>query len=514
MNREIVDGYLYEVTKSLARKDKKTVYEKLEKEIYEKIDQRKKGPVETKEEILEVLKDYGDPADVAQKYTEKGNRALVPQPHYSHYATNKYLGLATAIIFYGLIAFLSFGLFKTAVFDFENALLLGVDIVSIVLVIYICYTLSFSWVSGGRLKSWDKFSKSLTAEPSKSSRVSAFEMKFQVIVSAILLVAFVFAKDLLGMTYEGIDLGNGYMLIFAPVIILTYFLSTLNIAYKEVDRKFTGGVLFSTIISKLAIIGLSFLLFVREDALSSSFKSWLAGVLPNNDLMAGLVNNLGLVVFFIVVLICSIDIIATALGFHSNKKDSVEGIYQDDFGKADGDLKDLEDLPEEVEPVVLESDKQTTVIEEKIDPLKSADPVLMAETSDSEAPAEEPLKVHEFDPEPDDKIDPLKSVDPVLMPETIEKTPADKREINPDKIVENVENKEGKIDPLKEVDTEFDPLGELDPNKENSIFHEDYKDSDFENSHTQVIKRDDIKKATAESKAPTIADFMKKNNED
>lgn len=511
MNREIVDGYLYEVTKSLSRKDKKAVYEKLEKEIYEKIDQNKKGPVETKEEILVVLKDYGNPADVAQKYTEKGNRALVPQPHYSHYISDKYLGLAIAIIFYGLIAFLSFGVFNTAVFDFENALLLGVDIVSIILVIYICYTLSFSWVSGGRLKSWDKFSKTLTAEPSKSSRVSAFEMKFQVVFSAILLVIFAFAKDLLGMTYEGIDLGNGYMLIFAPVIILVYFLSTLNIAYKEVDRKFTGGVLFSTIISKLAVIGLSFLLFVKEDALSSSFKSWLAGLLPNNDLMAGLVNNLGLVVFFVVVLIASIDIIATALGFHSNKKDSVEGIYQDDFGKVDVDLKDLEDLPEEVEPVVFESDKQTTVIEEKIDPLKSTDPVLMAETSDSQAPDEEPLKVHEFDPEADNKIDPLKSVDPVLMPETIEKTPEDKREINPDNLVEN-ENE--KIDPLKEVDTEFDPLGELDPSKENSIFHEDNKDSDFENSHTQVIKRDDMKKATDEAKAPTIADFMKKNNKE
>ncbi|MDO5028063.1 MAG: hypothetical protein Q4E36_02245 [Bacillota bacterium] len=486
MNREIVDGYLYEVTKSLSRKDRKQVYEKLEKEIYEKIEKTKQGPVETKEEILQVLKEYGSPADVAQKYSHNGSKALVPQPHFSHYKVDKNLAYVIGLVFYGLLGFLSLRTFSTANFGPDFVLNSLVDIASILLVVYIAYSLSFSWVSGSRLKTWDKFSKNLKSQPSKSSRVSAFEIKFQVILGIILLVIFAFANDMLALDFKGVNLGNGYMILMTPLLILVYFFHTINVAYKEIDRKYSGGVLFTTIISKLAIIALSYFIFVKEDAFSQNFRTWLAGLLPNNDLMAGMVNNLGLVVFFLVVILACIDIVATALGFHSNKKDSVEAIYQDSFGKADLATKDLsqEDEKDLADDQGL---KQTTVVEDKIDPLKATGPVLMAETSDSQGPEEDLPKVHSIDEVLDDKIDPLKATEPVLMAENSDSQASSQEKIDPEDL--QTQDQE-KIDPLKEVETKFDPLGELDPENENSIFNQDQE----------------------EDKAPSIADFMKKNN--
>lgn len=338
MKKELVDGYLYEVTKSLSRKDRKKIYESLESEIYEKIQIRKKGEVETNEEILSVLEEYGNPADIAQKYASNGRKAVIPQPHFTHYNRDKFLAYFAGILAFLGMVFFSFAILQKQVFGFDFALDM-LAIVILIFVIFVSYTLTFSWVSGIRLKSWSKFSKAIKPEPTKGSRISSFEIKFQVILAVVTFVIFAFGNTFLGINYNGINLGNGYMLLLIVPIVVAYFLNTLNVAYKEVDKRYTLGVLFTTIISNLFILTLAFLIFVRDKAVSEGFKSWLTSLLPTNELMANLVNNLGLVIFVIVLLFAAIDTISTAFGFHSNTKDGVEGIYKNN--EALRDEKDM-----------------------------------------------------------------------------------------------------------------------------------------------------------------------------
>ena len=329
MRRDLVEGYLYEVTKSLPRRDRKNVYERLQTEIYDEIDRTKAQNVETKEEVLTVLEGYGNPADVAAKYSTARSRGLVPQPHYGHYAKDKWLAFIIGLIVIGALYAFNYFVLGTFPITVETIVEALAKAGILFLVVYITYTLGYSWVSGSRLPSWNRFAKHLKSEPSKSSKVGAFEITFQVILSAILFAAFGLGANLLGLDFGDLTV-NGFVLPILALFIIGFFINVINIAYKEIDRRYTFGVMSTTLLTNLAVIGLAFLIFVQNDAISQNFRNWLSGILPNNDLMANIINNIGLVVFLVIALFAVIDTISTALGYHSNNKDAVEPIFKED----------------------------------------------------------------------------------------------------------------------------------------------------------------------------------------
>lgn len=369
MKRDLVEGYLYEVTKSLPRKERSDVYENLELEINEKIELRKESNIETKEEVLSVLEEYGNPAEVAARYSHSRKKALVPQPHFSGYSRNKFISFFSTILVLGGIYLFNYFFINTfpITVDFVLEVLATVGIAFAI--IYITYTLAFSWVSGSRLPNWNRYSKGIKPEPTKQSRVSVFEIVFQVILSTLLFVVIGLGRDLLGINIENFDLIPNIVIPFMVIIVAAYFINVINIAYKEIDRRYTLGVLFSTILTNLLVMGIAFYIFVMENSISQNFTNWLAGMLPENTLITNLVNNFGLVVFLIIALFAVIDIITTALGYHNNKKDSVEPIFReerifadvDEIHETSGDFKDdsyhnISDTPVDTieEEVVLE----------------------------------------------------------------------------------------------------------------------------------------------------------------
>lgn len=337
MKRDLVDGYLYEVTKSLPRKERKEVYENLELEIYEKIELRKADNIETKEEVLSVLEEYGNPADVAARYSSSNKRALVPQPHFAHYSRDKFLAFFIAILVIGGLHLYNY--FFVGTFPITLDFILGTlaSLGTAFVVIYITYTLAFSWISGSRLPNWNRYAKGIKPEPTKASRVSFFEVGFQVVLSTLLFVVLGLGREILGIELNEFNIVPNFALPVFAALVIAYFINVLNIAYKEIDKKYTLGVLFTTVLTNLLVIGIAFLMFVREDVISQNFRNWLAGLLPDSDLIYNIVNNFGLVVFLIIALFAVIDIVSTALGYHNNKKDSVEPIFREERIYADVD---------------------------------------------------------------------------------------------------------------------------------------------------------------------------------
>lgn len=338
MKRDLVEGYLFEVTKSLPGRDRKEIYEKLSPEIYEKIELNKKNNIETKEEVLEVLKEYGDPADIAANYSRRSKRALVPQPHYAGYNRNKFLSYLVAILsLAGVNGFIQF-ILKEIPVTIDEFLRVGFDIGSALLTIYVTYTLSYSLVSSGRVGNWDRFARSLKAEPSKSARIGIFEIIFQIILSALLFSVFGLSAEVLGINYGGILIGEYRVNMIVPIF-LTYFLNVINIAAKEIDRRYTFNVFLTTIITNISVVALAFLIFLKDEAISSDFIEWLTDVLPANDITLTLIPNLGPVIFVIVVIFAIIDIISSGLGHHANNKSGVLPI-----SKSEEKIEDKEGL--------------------------------------------------------------------------------------------------------------------------------------------------------------------------
>lgn len=379
MKRDLVEGYLFEVTKSLPRRDRKEIYEKLGPEIYDKIEITKKDNTETKEEVLAVLKGYGDPADVAADYSHKGRRALVPQPHYSGFNRNKGLSYLVAILsLLGINAFIHFFV-ESFPMNLDELLRIVFDFATAILVIFITYTVAFSAISGSRVGDWNRFAKSLRSEPRNSARVGVFEITFQVILSTLLFVIFGLSADILGLNYTGIITGGGYRISLIIPIVAAYFINVINIASKEVDRRYTFSVLLTTILTNLAVVSLGFLIFVKDEAVSANFREWLSEIVPANDFTLTLISNLGLVVFLLVMIFAAIDLITSALSYHADKKSSVEPIrstskkpvYEDEVLVTSEEFKDesyhsIQDTPIDDEDMVITTPEDLNKMEDTI----------------------------------------------------------------------------------------------------------------------------------------------------
>lgn len=326
MKCDLVEGYLFEVTKSLSRRDRKDIREKLEPEIYEKIEERKKGDIETKEEVLSVLKEYGTPQEVAMKYSSKKKGALIPEPHYSHYSRDKGFAYLIAVIAVILLSAFSYFSLNYFVLDLGDILVIANTVITSFIIIYIAYTIAFSLVSSSRIKNWHNFSKNLKAAPSSSGKAGIVGITFQIIISTLLFVLIGFGSKFLHFSFDRIQTSWGVTVFLLVPVALIFFFSVLNIAYKEIDRRYTFGVLLTTIIKDLGLIGLSYILFIKDNVITPEFKDNIFGMvaISNNNIVNTLIENLELVIFLLVVFFAVFGIVSTAFSYHEDKKESVE----------------------------------------------------------------------------------------------------------------------------------------------------------------------------------------------
>ena len=319
MKHELINRYIYNVTKSLPWREKKDIAKRLETEIEQKLTTKKFGDNPTDEQITSVLVEFGDATDVAQHYSKIGNRALIPQPFYGYYNVDLKLSLIIAftsiIIINGLFNLYVYtpGNFVNPILDtLTDLLLAGFSIFSL-------YTLSFSLITNRRTgKKLNTYIDALKPEPKKSNIISRAEIYTQVVVSSIFFALFAFSTDLLELNFAGMLFKAGYIVDKLIPIILVYFLTVLNIATKEVDRRYTKAVLATTILNNIALIGLAYVILINDNAISMNFKNTLKRFIPMNDMSLFVVDNIEIVIFLVIVLIAAVDLIFSAFKHHND----------------------------------------------------------------------------------------------------------------------------------------------------------------------------------------------------
>ncbi len=319
MKHELINRYIYNVTKSLPWREKKDIAKRLETEIEQKLTTKNFGDNPTDEQITSVLVEFGDATDVAQHYSKIGNRALIPQPFYGYY--NVDLKLSLIIAFTSII--IINGLFNLYVYTPDNFVNPILDTLTDLLLagfsIFSLYTLSFSLITNRRTgKKLNTYIDALKPEPKKSNIISRAEIYTQVVVSSIFFALFAFSTDLLELNFAGMLFKAGYIVDKLIPIILVYFLTVLNIATKEVDRRYTKAVLATTILNNIALIGLAYVILINDNAISMNFKNTLKRFIPMNDMSLFVVDNIEIVIFLVIVLIAAVDLIFSAFKHHND----------------------------------------------------------------------------------------------------------------------------------------------------------------------------------------------------
>ncbi|MHB8130582.1 MAG: hypothetical protein ACYDEX_16450 [Mobilitalea sp.] len=76
---DIMNRYIYQVTKSLSVQTRNDINEELKTLIYDMIEDRTRDNQPTKEDIQSVLKELGNPSDLAEKYRDKSRFLISPE---------------------------------------------------------------------------------------------------------------------------------------------------------------------------------------------------------------------------------------------------------------------------------------------------------------------------------------------------------------------------------------------------------------------------------------------------
>lgn len=98
MKNNLIERYIYAVTRHLPEKEATEVSRELDELIASMLAERADKPGNEDEKIREVLMELGSPEAMAREYTGKANDSLIGQPHYSLYLrVLKYVLMAIAI---------------------------------------------------------------------------------------------------------------------------------------------------------------------------------------------------------------------------------------------------------------------------------------------------------------------------------------------------------------------------------------------------------------------------------
>lgn len=98
MKNNLIERYIYAVTRHLPDKEAAEVSRELDELISSMLDERSSQPGTDDEKIRGVLMDLGSPEAMAREYSGKANDSLIGQPHYSLYLKAlKFVLMAIAI---------------------------------------------------------------------------------------------------------------------------------------------------------------------------------------------------------------------------------------------------------------------------------------------------------------------------------------------------------------------------------------------------------------------------------
>lgn len=372
MYRDIIDGYIFDVTKSLSRKDRQTVEEILYDEIYVRLEeeQKQKGyDTPSVSDVKTILEDLGTPEDVQRRFTTGDSRPHIPQPYKKHFTQD----LSLAILF-SLITFLGIGfIIMRPDFSMSSILKTGFSLIGPFAVVYgmmyFLYSVAFNRIAKRRLRKNEKlYVDTIMPRPTRGNNIGKVGIIWEILVSSVLVTIFGFGYKLMGMALPSIVILEVISFGLLPLIIIVYAINVLQIAYKEIDRTYTLGVLITTILTHLGRVAIAGILFGMFNYVDPRVATRIESVLPEGSLSYLLMSNLGISIFLIVVALAVLHIVYVAVSYHSYKKKfSPVVTYEDEYvDEEEFEEPEIEEV-KVAQPIVDEPvTEETTVIKEPI----------------------------------------------------------------------------------------------------------------------------------------------------
>lgn len=199
MNNDLIERYIYAVTKKLPLKIRQDVSIELNSLIYDMLDERCGDISPSEKDIRVVLTELGTPSELAEQYNPDKDKCLIGSPYYSQYIFVLKIVLICTAGGTFLAKFIDCMISGNAqplyaVLDIISSIIFGVVIA------YAVVTFIFTILYHKKIKinSLNESLDNLPPVPSKITKISKAECIFGIVFSLIFAIVFIATPQIIG----------------------------------------------------------------------------------------------------------------------------------------------------------------------------------------------------------------------------------------------------------------------------------------------------------------------------
>lgn len=286
MNNDLVERYLYAVTKRMPKKQREDVSQELRGLIDDMLTERCGEVVPTEKDIRVVLTELGTPQELYSKYDEDADKCLIGQPYYSTYKFVLKIVLASVAIGV-LISSLILQIMEPQVI--WEALGTGLSMVyNSLLSAFAIVTLLFAFFYRKGIQITEPFNfDDLPPVPKKKQEISKLDSILGIGFDVVFLAFFLAAPQMLGMytfdTGEVIPIFNVTAIRGSWLIIVLFgALGIIRELVKLMEGRYNRKVLITTAAADVLSAGLAIWWLTDADMFNPAFTQSILAQVSND----------------------------------------------------------------------------------------------------------------------------------------------------------------------------------------------------------------------------------------
>ena len=277
MNNDLIERYIYAVTKRLPGKTREDVARELRTLIEDMLKERCGEVTPSDKDIRVVLTELGTPNELYEQYAGDGKRCLIGPPYYTTYVFVMKIVLICVAFGMTLSAVLGFALGESQALSWFSAVGQWIGMLSGGLMgAFAFVTLLFAFFDYKGI-SLDNYSglDDLPPVPKKKQQISRGETIFGIGISVVFLIVFLVCPQIFcAITKDGelipilsteVARNTWY------IIVIFSALGIIREIVKLLDGKYTGRVVITTVITDLLSALCSFWWLLRKDIINPEF---------------------------------------------------------------------------------------------------------------------------------------------------------------------------------------------------------------------------------------------------
>lgn len=318
MKNDLVERYIYAVTKQLPKKNREDVAMELRGLIDDMLMERCGEAEPTEQDIREVLTQLGSPRELYAKYDEDADKCLIGQPYYSTYklALKAILGAIAGGL---VIACMILQILEPQSIGGFVEFLMG-NLVEGLLFGYAAVTLLFTVLQKKGMKLSENFKlDELPAVPKKKQEISVWESVGSIALTVVFLVVFLVIPQVfcavVPATGEVIPIfdtaviqGEWY------IIVLFALVGIIQEAVNLMEKQYNNKVLTVTIVSDICSAVLSVWWLGDSAILNPAFTAKMTQIFVDEaQIIYTIFENFNLFFLALIALALALDIVDTVV---------------------------------------------------------------------------------------------------------------------------------------------------------------------------------------------------------